>query len=103
MAFTAEARAKAALARRSRSLSNTRRCVNTEDQQERVDGLVRAKSKYAPIFARVYAKKASLRQCIKAKCLDCSCWQRKEIEECPVTVCPLWRERPYQKKKETKE
>ncbi len=27
---------------------------------------------------------------IRAKCLDCSCWQVKEIRECPVNLCPLW-------------
>jgi hypothetical protein len=29
---------------------------------------------------------------IRAKCLDCSCHQAKEIRECPITTCPLW---PY--------
>ena len=29
---------------------------------------------------------------IRAKCLDCSCGQVKEIRLCPVTKCPLW---PY--------
>ncbi len=29
---------------------------------------------------------------IRAKCLDCSCGQVKEIRECPVKNCALW---PY--------
>ncbi|MBM3299449.1 MAG: hypothetical protein FJY85_05815 [Deltaproteobacteria bacterium] len=29
---------------------------------------------------------------IRAKCMDCSCYQPKEIRLCPVTNCPLW---PY--------
>ncbi len=29
---------------------------------------------------------------IRAKCLDCSCGQVKEVRECPVTTCALW---PY--------
>ncbi len=29
---------------------------------------------------------------IRAKCLDCSCQQRKEVRLCPVTSCALW---PY--------
>jgi hypothetical protein len=29
---------------------------------------------------------------IRAKCLDCSCYQPKEIRECPITKCALW---PY--------
>ena len=29
---------------------------------------------------------------IRAKCLDCSNDQRKEVKECPITKCPIW---PY--------
>lgn len=29
---------------------------------------------------------------IRAKCLDCTCQQPKEVRECPVNKCPLW---PY--------
>ena len=29
---------------------------------------------------------------IRAKCLDCSCWQPKEVRFCPVEDCPLY---PY--------
>ncbi len=29
---------------------------------------------------------------IRAKCLDCSAGQPKEVRLCPVTACPLW---PY--------
>ena len=32
---------------------------------------------------------------IKAKCLDCTNWQRVEITNCPVDTCPLWLYRPY--------
>ena len=27
---------------------------------------------------------------IRAKCLDCSNDQRKEVKECPITKCPIW-------------
>lgn len=27
---------------------------------------------------------------IRAKCLDCSCGQFKEVRLCPVKNCPLW-------------
>ncbi len=36
---------------------------------------------------------------IRAKCLDCSCGQVKEIRECPVMTCPLW---PYRMGKRPK-
>ena len=29
---------------------------------------------------------------IRAKCLDCSCQQPKEVRLCPATKCALW---PY--------
>ena len=31
-------------------------------------------------------------QAIRAKCLDCTCNQPKEVRECLVLTCPLW---PY--------
>ncbi len=36
---------------------------------------------------------------IRSKCLDCSCYQPKEIRLCPVTNCPLW---PYRMGKRPK-
>lgn len=27
---------------------------------------------------------------IKYKCMDCSCWQRSEVRECAVPLCPLY-------------
>jgi hypothetical protein len=39
---------------------------------------------------------------IKAKCLDCVNWQRKEVEDCSITTCPLHPTRPYQHKKSPK-
>ena len=33
---------------------------------------------------------------IKAKCLDCTCWQPEEIKNCPAINCPLYKHRPYQ-------
>jgi hypothetical protein len=30
---------------------------------------------------------------IRAKCLDCTCYQPKEVRECPITECALWRYR----------
>jgi hypothetical protein len=41
------------------------------------------------------------RYAVKAKCLDCTCWQKKEIELCTVSDCPLYPYRPYGAKKTT--
>lgn len=27
---------------------------------------------------------------IRAKCLDCSCWNSAEVRKCPITTCALW-------------
>ena len=27
---------------------------------------------------------------IRAKCLDCSCGDKKEVRMCPAKSCPLW-------------
>jgi hypothetical protein len=39
----------------------------------------------------------SLRAAVNAKCQDCMNWQRVEIRDCLVVICPLWPHRPYQK------
>ena len=33
---------------------------------------------------------------IKAKCLDCCCWQKNEVKLCSAVQCSLWKYRPYQ-------
>lgn len=54
----------------------------------------------AGIVERAFLGTASPRTAIKAKCLACCNWQRAEVESCAVTLCPLWRYRPYQDKSE---
>jgi len=36
---------------------------------------------------------------IRAKCLDCTNWQRVEIADCLVETCPLFPYRPYRSSK----
>lgn len=38
----------------------------------------------------------SLRAAINSFCLECVCWQTKEIRLCTDKACPLWMIRPYQ-------
>ena len=47
-----------------------------------------------PIIAQ--AEQGSLPALIKLKCLDCVCWNRKEVRDCVVIECPLFPIRPYQ-------
>ena len=42
------------------------------------------------------ANPKSLRLAINGKCWDCSCGQREEIRNCPITDCTLYAVRPYQ-------
>ena len=56
-------------------------------------------SKHSPAYHAVTAKAFSGNSKaagIKAKCLDCCCWQRIEITNCTTLACPLWPYRPYQ-------
>lgn len=52
--------------------------------------------KYRHLVAKVAEGATSPRQAIKAKCLDCCHFQRAEVRDCAVWVCPLHRFRPYQ-------
>lgn len=48
------------------------------------------------VIAKAFGQACSPRQAIKAKCLDCSGFDREEVRTCRVSVCPLWPWRPYQ-------
>lgn len=48
------------------------------------------------IVQRAFAGKASPRAAIKAKCLDCAHWDRAEVADCLVVLCPLYPYRPFQ-------
>ena len=48
------------------------------------------------LFKKVWEGTTSRKARIKAKCVDCSCYQRVEVRKCTVKLCPLWPIRPYQ-------
>jgi hypothetical protein len=48
------------------------------------------------ILQRAYAGQASPRQAIKAHCLNCASFDRAEVKDCLVILCPLHKYRPYQ-------
>lgn len=52
---------------------------------------------YKRSLLEAYTGKKKKANAIKAKCLDCSCFQRSEIENCETLTCPLWHYRPYKK------
>lgn len=46
-------------------------------------------------FLKAFSGKSKA-SALKAKCIDCSCGEQKEITYCQVKSCPLWLYRPYQ-------
>lgn len=48
------------------------------------------------IVKHAYTRIIAPKRHIKAKCLDCTNYQREEITKCPVETCPLWAIRPFQ-------
>lgn len=48
------------------------------------------------LFMRVWTGKAGRAERVKAKCLDCCCYQREEVRLCMSKYCPLWSIRPFQ-------
>jgi hypothetical protein len=55
---------------------------------------------YRGIYDRA-VKGRSLRSAVNAQCLECCCWQRREIALCSDAGCPLHRVRPYQDNPQT--
>jgi len=47
------------------------------------------------------AAAGNARAAIRVKCMDCQCWQRKEVNECQLRDCGLWaaRERFFRQRK----
>jgi hypothetical protein len=46
-------------------------------------------------YLKATCGKASPRMAIKAFCLECCGWQRKEVRLCTGLACPLWAYRPF--------
>jgi len=78
--------------------------------QEEIDNIsdfgIRKRLNQIPEFLKTFFYKAMKNEnsktiAIKAKCLDCSCYQKKEVTLCPSIYCPLYKFRPYQKPDET--
>jgi hypothetical protein len=71
--------------------------VDPEDRLAKRLAEITAKSPArAALFRSVYYGTPSKALAVKAKCLDCCCWETVEIKNCQTVTCPLWRVRPYQ-------
>lgn len=47
-----------------------------------------------------FSGSASPRKAIKAMCLTCVGYDRKEVRDCSAFACPLWAYRPFQEEGE---
>ena len=47
-------------------------------------------------YLRAAAGTASPREAIRAHCLECTGWVRREVTLCTALACPLFAYRPYQ-------
>ena len=45
-------------------------------------------AKFAKLANKVV--RGSLKSAVKLKCLECCCWQPKEVTSCHIKSCPLW-------------
>jgi len=59
-------------------------------------GLITRRKRLDPI-EKSQQNPTSLRFAINARCFDCSGFERKEVTNCEMTNCPLYRHRPWQK------
>lgn len=56
---------------------------------------------YQKLFLDLFYAKSNRTRAIKAKCLDCSSYQKEEIINCTIEYCPLYHFRPYVKKEKS--
>ena len=69
--------------------------MTTNLTAKQTDYIAAAPTSFAGVLQRASEACASPRQAIKAKCLTCCNYQRNEISNCTVRLCPLWGYRPY--------
>lgn len=92
--LTPEAREKASAARRARPTRRQKMAAYAETFAQQRKEFPRMA---LPLIDQ--AEQGSFPAAIKLMCLDCTCWQRKEIRDCVIVRCPLYPHRPYQRVK----
>ena len=61
----------------------------------RYQAVCRQSPRSAELFRRIYEGRASARQCIKGRCLECVGFDVTAIRECSAPACPLFNFRPF--------
>lgn len=54
--------------------------------------------KFRQVFRRAFITNSKA-DAIKAKCLDCNCYQQAETARCDIETCPLYSHNPYLKRR----
>jgi len=70
-------------------------CTSSEKRSEQI---VKRRAQIPRVYKATYDRAVegkSLRAAINAQCLECVCWQRKEVQLCTSLSCPLYAVRPY--------
>lgn len=75
--------------------SSPKSLISAERQAKIAERRVQIPRAYKATYDKAIKGK-SLRAAINAQCLECVCWQRKEITLCTDLACPLYAVRPYQ-------
>jgi hypothetical protein len=68
--------------------------LSTERQERIAERRSQMPKSYRATYDRA-VKGKSLRAAVNAQCLECVCWQRKEVTLCTDLACPLYAVRPY--------
>lgn len=72
-------------------------CTQNAQRDERVaKALADSSPMFRPVMEKAYSGDASPGKAIKAKCLECTGYDRMTIRNCTGYSCPLWHYRPYQ-------
>ena len=88
---------------RNQAVESSLRSPGHIDRQERIaERRAQMPRSYRANYGRA-VKGKSLRAAINAQCLECVCWQRKEVTLCTDLACPLYAVRPYQRSQNGRE
>jgi len=69
----------------------------TSEQTQELKTISRHTPSVLKTFQHAFIRK-SRNAAVKAKCIECSNFQKPEVAKCSISGCPLWRYRPYQPK-----
>jgi hypothetical protein len=67
--------------------------------EERQQQIAERRSQIPRAYRQTYdraVKGKSLRAAVNSFCLECVCWQIREVRDCTDLACPLYGVRPYQ-------